>query len=217
MAGGRAVTRQIGEHGLFCLDSEDYAAYALEMECNAIAIDDALSSTITSVNDFLTRPYGSFANTNARVIFDDSSGTIGPEGLAGDSLLMAASSTGTFNRMANGLGNLPIGFYLIGATINWTVATPNNNTRRLLMVYGVNTINGFANAATTYTDLYIATDFEGSTGGTGALTVCGMLENSGQLSSIQSHFTHGNTSSTINVAAGNWRVWAMYLGRGAVI
>ena len=212
------MTRQVGDHGLFCLDDDDYAAYALGMQCNAEAADAALTDQISVFTDFSTRPYGAFFNTNARVIFDDNSGGgIGPEGLVGESQIMGAGATGSFNRITNGVGGWPLGFYLIGASINWTVATPNNGTRRMLMVYGVDTINGFSNAATTFTDLYVATDYEGGTGGTGALTVCGMLENDGNLGSVQSHFTHGNTGSTINVAAGNWRTWAMYLGQGVVL
>lgn len=212
------MTKQIGEHGLFCLNPEDYAAYAQAMQCNAEAIDAALTSQNASLENFSDRPYGSFTNAFAQTVFNDGAGgTIGAEDLVGNTQIMGIGMNGSFNRISNGVGNWPTGFYLYGASVNWTVATPNNNTRRMLMLYGVDVVDGFSSAPATYTDLFVATDYEGSTGGTGALTVTGMLHNDGNLNFVESLFTHRNTSSTINIAVGQWRMWIVYLGSGVVI
>jgi hypothetical protein len=213
------VTLQIGNHGLFCLDDDDYAAYALAMACNAAATDVALTGQTTALDGFRERPYVSSTNASAQVIFNDAAGgSVGPEELVGANMTVATFN----NQVANGIdtsvvGGYPVGFYMIGASINWTVATPTNNTRRMLMVYGVDTVNGFTSSVSTYTDLYVSTDYEGTTGNVGALSVAGMLHNDGNLRFIESFFTHQNTGSTINVAVGQWRAWAIYLGTGAVI
>ena len=211
------MTQRVGTHGLFCVDDDDYAAYALAMQCNAQATDAVLTEQAAQLTNFQQRPYMSGSNTTARAIFDDnSSGSIGPEDLVGD--IMGAFGPGfTFNDINPVTGGWPLGFYMIGTSINWTVATPNNNTRRMLMVYGVDTVNGFTSSASTYTDLYVATDYEGTTGNVGALTIAGMLHNDGNLNGVQAMFTHQNTGSAINVAIGQWKLWALYLGTGAVI
>jgi hypothetical protein len=212
------MTKSVGEHGLLCLDGDDFAAFALAMECNAQALDAALTEQGDALDIALERPYLTWANSSPQVIFDDNSGgEIGPEDLVGTMLAPGGSNTLASSGITVATGGWPIGFYLIGSTINWTVATPNANTRRMLMTFAIDTINGQTSAVSTYRDLYVATDYEGTTGNNGALTSIGMLENVGNLNSVRSFFTHRNTSSTINVAAGQWRGWAFYLGTGRVI
>lgn len=214
------MTTQIGNHGLFCLDDEDYAAVALAMQCNAEATDASLSEVNSELNTYLSRPWITVTNPNA-VVVDDASGTLGPEGLVGEILRPTAATTIQVNGMApiyvtSDLSTmLPRGLWLIGASVNWTLGALTANSIRRLLVYGVRRINGVANATTNFTDLYQIQDYQGDGGANGALTVCGFLDNTaGDVAFIASFFSHANTASDITIGINQWRLWATYLGSG---
>jgi hypothetical protein len=46
----------VGDHGLTCLDGEDYGAWALYMQCTAEQIDSVLAEQQTQLNLFRNRP-----------------------------------------------------------------------------------------------------------------------------------------------------------------
>lgn len=46
-----------------CLDGEDYAAFALYMQCLANQLDDTLTAQTDELNDFLTRPAAGWTQT----------------------------------------------------------------------------------------------------------------------------------------------------------
>lgn len=224
MDGGRTMTEQIGNHGLFCLDDDDYAAIALAMQCNAQAADAALSAQGSAMSSYLGRPYGQTINTVPITVFDDNSGgAVGPFGIVGSS-----SGEGSPTAITNGwtspsvfsIANPPAGFWLMGSSVNWTLVTPTAGTYRQLSVFGTARINGEANIATTFTDWYNIRDYQGDGGNSGSLNVWGFLENTNPnepISSISAFFSHGNTGGTLTIPVGGWRVWAMYLGSGLVI
>ena len=51
------MTDQIGTHGLSCIGDDDYAAYALSMQCNAEATDAALADSNAALEEYLARPW----------------------------------------------------------------------------------------------------------------------------------------------------------------
>lgn len=223
------MTKQIGEHGLFCPDGEDYAAFALTMQCNAEATDAALTDINTSLGGYLARPWA-MATLNGAVVIDDAagSGTIGPLGLVGAWIRFGAASAGPVPTYQN--NNLPAysnsaptalmprGVYLIGAQANWTVGALTANSVRQLLVYGVTTQGGVPSPSTDYVDLYRIQDYQGDGGANGALNVVGFLDNTaGNVAYIESFFSHANTASDITIANAQWRVWAEYLGSGLTI
>ena len=211
------MTEQIGNHGLSCPSPTDYAAFALSMKCNAEAVDASLSDQGNAVGTFLGRPWQQAVNTSAMTIFDDASGgTIGPFNRVG-STIGSGSLTFTDNQIPPFV-TLASGIYLMGTSINWTLVTPTANSYRELSVFGVATIDGENNINSTFVDYVSAIDFQGDGGNNGALNVWGYLDTRGlNVTNINAFFTHSNAASTINVAAGQWRMWVMYMGSGLTI
>ena len=208
------MTEQIGEHGLSCPSDTDYAAFALSMKCNAEAVDAALADQGNAIGTYLGRPWQQAVNTSAQIIFDDASGgTIGPFGRVGSTI---GNGGPTFtNNLRPPFVAMPPGIYMIGTSINWTLVTPTANSYRELSVCGVATIDGETNPVTTFVDYVSAIDFQGDGGNNGALNVWGYLDTRNlTVASVNAFFTHSNTASTLNVAAGQWRMWVMYMGSG---
>jgi hypothetical protein len=219
------VTDQIGTHGLSCISDDDYAAYALSMQCNAEAIDEALSNTNESFGEYLGRPWVQVVNSFSIAVSDDAAGgSIGPLGFVGESMGPESGAgipiTTSFN-MATPIGAtnpLQPGVWLIGASIDWTLAAATANSYRQLMVYGVRNIGGVVQADLTYTDLYRMRDYQGDGGNNGALNVVGFLDTTaGDVATVNAFFSHANVAGVLTVAPGDWRMWAMYLGTGLTI
>lgn len=214
------MTEQIGTHGLFCIDDDDYAAYALAMQCNANATDATLTTVNDAIEGYLGRPWLSGVNNFATVINDDAAGgEIGPTGAVGERIGSGSVAlSGNVLPVTSSGEAWPGGIYQIGASINWTLGAATANSYRQLMVYAVARINGVINSATTYVDLYTMRDYQGDGGNNGALTVVGFLDaRNVEIVQLQSFFSHGNTAGALTAAAGNWRMWATYLGSGLSI
>lgn len=223
------MTDQIGNHGLFCLDDDDFAAVALAMQCNAQATNTALEGINDAVNDYLGRPWGQ-AISNGALVIDDAAGggQLGPLGLVGAFLRPGASgpsapatpTTTSYNMPVQYVATdpttfMPRGVYLIGSSINWTLGALTANSIRQLLVYGISSTGGALDSSTDSVDLYRLQDYQGDGGANGALTVVGFLDNTaGNIATFEAFFSHANTASDITVANANWRVWATYLGSG---
>lgn len=212
------MTVPVGTHGLSCLNPEDYSAIALWMQCNAEAINASLTDINASFGTYLSRPYIKVTNTSTRNVAYDS-GTIGPEGFIGEE---QSTSSGSYvnnvlpSTVPSAGYRLPQGVYLMQASIKYTVATPNTNTRRILMVYGqiANTSLSVATQDLTMHQVLEA----GGAGNAGAISVQGLLRADGlTVIRMGSFFTHLNTSSVIVVPAGSWNLSLTYLGSGLVI
>jgi len=214
------VTIPVGTHGLTCLDGNDYAAVALWMQATANATNEALTGINASIGTFLDRPYLQITNSSALNV-DSASGTVGPEGFIG-AVQQPPNGVMTANDLDTTMGplfRLPAGIYLLQSTIAYTVATPNNNTSRTLMVAGLGVDNGITDLASTYRNLYMYRVLEGGgAGNPGAISVQGPLVSDGTTTrKFFAFFSHANTSSVIAVAAGAWRSSIMYLGSGLVV
>lgn len=209
------MTEQIGNHGLFCLDNQDYAAFALAMQCNAQATDAALDTVSDSLTAYLNRPYISFTNTTQRSV-SANSGFTGPTGVNGATLGPFGNLPVTNGIPTDEMTPWPRGIYMVGTSITWTVASPTANTVRWLGVYGVYSSGGFESRPNTVANVYFTTDYEGTTSG-GSLTTVGFLRNDGNMIGMEALFHNTNTGGPLIVPIGSWRGWAMYLGSGQEI
>lgn len=216
--------RQVGDHGLTCLEETDYAAYALAMQCNAEALDVALSVDRQALNAYLDRPWISYTNTGS-VVVNSASGTTGPGNIVGASLrpstsasvAVTANGIPTAYQSADPATKWPTGIYLVGASIAWTLAAATAESIRQLLVYGLRDDGGVVNTISTSFDLYVNDDYQGDGGNNGALNVVGMLEVGADFATMESFFSHANVAGDLTIAAGAWKVWATYLGSGLVI
>lgn len=211
------MTEIIGDHGLFCIDDHDYAAFALAMQCNAQVTDEALSSVNNELTGYRNRPWVSVSTTTTATI-SSSGGTIGPGGIVGESIETTGSGTGSplvvRNQWPVSPDNIPPGVYLVGSSINWTFGATTAGSNRQLLVFAVPRIGvsaSFSNAV----QLFRMRDYQGDGGATGALTSVGIMDaRAGNMSSFAAFISHTNAASDMSVAPGNWRLWATYLGSG---
>jgi hypothetical protein len=209
----------VGNHGLTCLDGSDPAAIALWMQENAQTIDSNLATDQTNFTDYLNRPWYVAVNTSA-ITVNNLSGFVLPEGQVGE----VAPSSGSWNTTSNDVPNpslntrIPAGFWLMGSTVNWTVATPNNGTARTLGVFDVKQpASGSASIVTNYDVLFQSVDRESSTGG-GTMSVTGFFSSTGSdTRQVVAEFFHSNTSSDLVIPIGGWRLWYVRMGSGLVI
>jgi hypothetical protein len=219
------VTTDVGTHGLTCLDDTDPAAIALSMQANAEAIDAALTGIDASLDAYLGRGWWSATNVGALNVANNS-GSLGPENFVGvdffgDSPALSIQTSGfpvigTFPSTFD----WPDGIYLCGSTVKWTVATPNNNTIRTLMVYESVRMDGSASISPPGPGgpIYMTTEYErGAAGNDGSLDVVGMFQVGADISRLGAFFSHTNTGSVLVVPTGGWRMWFIYLGSGLVV
>lgn len=212
------MTEIIGEHGLFCIDDTDYAAFALAMQCNAQAADAALTGFNASLTGYLSRPWIQVVTTNAVVIDSDASGgATGPGGLLGELIDTTGSGSGSPSVTRNGVTPglfLPAGVWLVGSSIKWTFGATTASSYRQLLTFNVPRIGGIASTSAA-NQIFAMRDYQGDGGATGALTSVGVMDNRGGNSAyFGSFFSHANLASDATVSAGDWRLWATYLGSG---
>lgn len=217
---------QIGTHGLSCLSDEDYAAYALLMQCNALAADEALAADRDALTAAQSRPWISITNTNA-IVVSSGGGSVGPGGVVGEGI----RNTGPFGLTiqvsgmpANFVLNdptslMPAGIFLIGATVKWSLVTATASSLRQLMVYGIRIVDGNFAEDVNFADLYHNEDIQGDGGNTGSLMAGGLLDTrAGNMVAIGAFFTHTNgVGNDLTIAAGALRLWAIYLGSGLTV
>jgi hypothetical protein len=222
------MSTPIGSHGLSCIGDDDYAAYALSMQCNAQALDAALASTNEQIGDYADRGWISVVSSSSVTVdSSDSSGTVGPDGILGEEMDTNGSGAGsplvTRNVLPGPFDNtpatlMPRGIYLVGSSINWTLGALTANSYRQLSIFGVRYLNGTTNYQTNFVNLTSIRDYQGDGGASGSLTTVGLVDGrAGDLANFVSFFDHGNTASDLVVAAANWRLWVTYLGSGLVI
>ncbi len=222
------MSTPVGSHGLSCIGDNDFAAFALSMQCNARAIDAALQGVNEQVGDYADRGWITVVNTTTATIDDSaSSGTVGPDGTLGEPMDTNGSGSGSPFVTRSGLPGpfgsnpanlMPRGIYLVGASINWTLGALTANSYRQLSIFGIRFLGGSTSYETNYYDLTPIRDYQGDGGASGALTTVGLVDGrAGDLAGFVTFFDHGNAASDISVASGNWRLWVTYMGSGLVI
>lgn len=212
------MTTIIGDHGLFCIDDSDYAAYALAMQCNAQATDAALASASQALTDYLDRPWITITNTVAVTVDEDTGGgTVGPGGIVGENMNTRGSGTGSpvavRHRFPSG-ENVPAGVWLVGSTVNFTFGATTADSNRQLMVYNTPVVAGQA-SFNDVNQIFRMRDYQGEGGASGALTTVGVMDNrDGTSAHFTTFISHANLASDMTIAIGNWKLWATYLGSG---
>jgi hypothetical protein len=212
------VSTPIGTHGLSCINDDDYAAYAMSMQCNAQAADTAMQTDVEQLEEYISRAWITCANT-AIVTVDDSasSGTIGPGGLLGEELF-ATNPNSQRNGIDPTASTWPPGIYMVGSTISWTFGALTANSNRQLQVYGLRRVSGSTSLITGTYDTSLIRDYQGEAGATGALSVVSFVDNrAGDLARAGAFISHANAASDMTVAVGAWKLWAMRLGSGLVV
>jgi hypothetical protein len=184
MVEGLAV-KSIGDHGLGCLDDSDYGAVALAMQCNAVAINDALVATQASLAAYGNRFIRRFVSTSPSTS-GANSGQLLPDG------------TAATNVMSANLSILPQGWYSAAASLSYQATgavTVGSYRRSLIMVN--------SSIAVIPPGLFQSITVESNTGAADSTTVNGWFYSNGvQATTLQLMFGHGNTGSSMTVPVG---------------
>jgi hypothetical protein len=175
----------VGDHGLICLDGNDYSAVALGMQCNAGAINDSLTDTSATLTAYGNRYVARFVSTST---------TTG----GANSGLGLPDGTGALSVLSPGLGVLPQGWYSASGSMTYQATgaiTASSYRRALIMV-------NFSTSAIPPSLFQVVTT-ESGTGTPDSLTVNAWFYSNGVTStSIQLMFGHGNAASSVTVAVG---------------
>lgn len=177
--------KSIGDHGLGCLDENDYGAVALAMQCNAVAIDDSLTGIRTALTTYGTQFIRRFVST--------SSSTSGA-----NSGLLLPDATAATNALNVSLGILPRGWYAASGSLSYqaTGAVTLNTYRRTLIIINFST-------GTVPPSLFQCVTVESNTAAADSMTVNAWFYSAGtQSTTVQLMFGHGNTGSSMTVPAG---------------
>lgn len=194
----------LGNHGLACLDPGDYAAIALYMQDQGIAIDAALDGISDDFDSFNLRP-GFLSSSNANQAF--ASGVTGNFG-ASTVLYSNFAVTGIVMTTPRA------GWWQYGANVNM-VATGavTANSLRKLTVSAVLTTSGPPQTLSTTSDQ----SFETNTAGEWLACSAGTFyAAAGRTVSISAETLHANAASTVNNIAGA-RTWCFFIGSGVEI
>lgn len=195
----------VGDHGLACPGPEDYAALALYMQDQAIAIDTALDSISDSFDSARLRP-GVLATSNANVA-------------------VASGVTGNFGATTVQYNNFPVvfgvsfitpraGWWQYGANVNMvaTGAVTANSVRRLTVSAVVATGGPSVTVSSTSDQ-----SFETNTAGEWLACSAGTFYlPAGRTVTISPTTLHANAASTVNNMAGA-RVWCFFISPGIEI
>jgi hypothetical protein len=194
----------VGDHGLACLDPQDYAAIALYMQDQGLAMDAALDGISDGFDSFRLRP-GFLSTSNANQAF--ASGATGSFG----------ASTVTYSNMA--VTNVTFvtpraGWWQYGANVNMvaTGAVTANSMRRL-NVSALMTTVGPQQTLSPTSDLGFETNTAGEWLACSAGTFYALAA---RTVSIVAQTIHANAASTVNNMAGA-RTWCYFIGSGVEI
>jgi hypothetical protein len=201
------------DHGLVCLDGEDYSAVALAIQADALAVEAALDAVSDSFDRFLLRPVV-LATTTAGVVAVASGGeTPNPVGT-----FAVSYSNFTPVPVPTFLGirmTTPVtGWYSFGGYINLVASGAITAlSRRTIYVNASRVVSGVA----VLLSQVVWRTVDTSTGGE-FLTACGgsFYARAGTAIDLQVLQSHGNLASGINCPAGS-RLWCHFTGSGVEI
>ena len=198
-------------HGLACLQDQDYAAIALAMQVDAIAIDAALDGISDSFDTHYTHPY-MLAITTA---------TQGPFATSSEAVQGVPSWTvSTTNMVTSGASagirvTIPLsGWYSHGCYLNMVASGAiTAASRRTSFARATRVTSGSTAVLSQVTwrtiDTNTAGEFLTSSGGTFYATA-------GSTILIEAYFSHSNAASGVNIVAPA-RIWCHYIGSGVEI
>jgi len=218
MVGG-SVVKPVGDHGLICLDGEDFSALPLALQVDALATNAALSSIQAGLDTYNNRPWSILTTTATTTLAQFTNEWTG----------VVTSSYPGISILANGFTQQnfgldltsftisatlnPAGWYLVGGTCTFqATGAVTVNTRRDLILEWAFRVNGVTN----YAPYIVNSIYESNTAGD-ALSVAGMFYADGTKDYFfDLMFSHKNAGSTMTVNAGA-RYFVAYLGTGLVI
>lgn len=200
------------EHGLVCLDDNDYAAIALAIQTDALAVDGALSEISTALDNGYLNPYWMMATTSTAGPFSTTSVEIPIPGFS-----VAATNQSTSTTSAPGGRRITVprsGWYGHGGYANMVAsgAVTALSDRSLfarvtLQEPGLSTVVSNVPWRTVET----------STGGEFLVSYGGAFHVlAGQTIDVELYFSHGNLASGINIVAPA-RIWCHFLASGVEI
>lgn len=130
----------VGENGIICLDDDDYAAYAMYMQCLGEQVEGFLAADISAASASLSRPMAVWRDTQ-NISQGGGSSTGGSS-----TLLYSYNWAPTFNANITATLNRQ-GWWLIGALSLAVSNTPVVNNHRILSmnIYNATTTSGFYN------------------------------------------------------------------------
>lgn len=210
--------RTIGNHGLACLDPDDWADYARYMQCQAEAIDTALFDQLTLLQESLDRPTMIVRPSVDRTFATGTSvGNFYDTVLFTNNSFMSVTTVGleTFLNIGSPVGSSVVpyrrGMYLIGAfTMFDATGAVTAFSQRTLTVSAIDDSIVGAPQVGTFTEINpdagtAITQIQDS----GAFTV--VLRGTNALR-IRHALSHTNAASTVTAFAANSLLWATYLG-----
>lgn len=202
------------DHGLVCLDEEDYGAVALALQADALAVEAALDSVSDSFDTFLARP-AVLATTTVGV---------GPTASGGEAFNRVGTWAVSYSDFTPVPTTVPLsgvritvprtGWYSYGGFINLVASGAITAlSRRTVAANATRIVSGVS----TLLSQVIWRTVDTSTGGE-FLTVTGgtFYATAGTVVDVQVLQSHGNLASGINVIAGS-RLWCHFIGSGVEI
>lgn len=199
-------------YNLPCLDGDDYAAYAIYMQCLAESLDNKFTQQQDSLNDFLNRPASVWTRTTTQT------GIINSLALTDLQLLFIFETESQVNWPGVPTSNPQIpnvrGWWHVGLTVNVQASgAVNADTVRMLFLRGDAVVNEAGAVTTNYVNL-IDEVWESNSGNGENLTVQGTVFQPGfDEIFLQGYLVHQNTSSTLTMTTTPQpRLWVTYLG-----
>lgn len=180
----------VGDHGLSCLDDDSYAAVALSMQANAQAIDAALVASRASYTAYGNRFARKYVSTSASAGNGANSGVVLPDGTAAAILFSPT------------IGILPAGWYSASASLTYQedgAVTALSYRRSIIWVNPFTSVGASLFPPEFFQAITAATN----TASADSMNVNGWFYSDGvSYTSIAVMFGHGNTASTMTIAAG---------------
>lgn len=203
----------VTDHGLVCLDDNDYSAIALAMQADAYATEAAIGSVNTSLTTALTRPYVNAVTTVGQ----------GPLSSGGEILenqgVWAIASTNIPVVTTAAVSGIRItipraGVYRYGTYCNLVAAgAVTAVSRRTIVGRATRRVLGIGNTLS----LITWRTWDTNTGGEHLIASGGtFLALAGQTVDVDSFWSHANLASNVSSTAGA-RIWCIYMGSGVEI
>jgi len=211
--------KPVGDHGLICLDGDDYSALPLALQADAKAINSTLSSDQAELDGYNNRPWTILTTTATTTIGQNTNEWTGDVASAypGVSILGNGFTQQNFDLDISlftvHAATDPAGWYMAGGTATFqATGAVTANTRRELVLEWAFGVNGITN----YAPYIVNSIYESNTAGD-ALSVSGVFYADGTRNYFPDlMFNHKNAGSTMTVNAGA-RYFLAYLGTGLVI
>lgn len=219
------MPENIGNHGLYCPDFDDYAAVALFMQDLGTKIDDALQAQVDALDTFFSPPTIILTNTVAKVIpAADQILDVFDTVVFNNSTFLSYNFTTNSLHIGSPAGITPVipysrGAYTAGAGVRMTAtgAVSVGSERRLSLVFNDDTGDGTGDV---FNPLVFPEDrtIDQNTGGNEGLNVEINFLLTGTNGVVIDHrAVSDNAASTTTIPAGSAFLWVTFNGASEVV